>query len=128
MSAALTVAAGTAGIVASYVDASNYIYAYHNGTNATLVKVVGGTPTTLVDEAAAYGAGRILKLIVFGNLVTMFYNDVRIGTTQTIGDAGLQAGTRAGLFTSNVGNSLDNFTVFPFGTSNEHSDLDKYIA
>lgn len=122
--AALTRSAGNVGIVARWQDSSNYLIAYHDGTNARLDKVVAGVTTNLISVSATYGAGRILRLGVDGTGARLYYHDALIGSLATI-----PSSTYAlhGLYTTDTGNTQDNFTIYPTGTSsNEHSALDIY--
>lgn len=128
-SIALTRGSGTPGIVFRYKDALNYGYAIHNGTNAQLHKVVNGTDTTLVNAAAAYGAGRVFQVVCYGYKWRMFYNNVMIGTEQTVNDGDLQSGTGVGWYTTDTDSKGDNFTVFARGTGGEYdAALNRYIA
>ncbi|HMR01764.1 MAG TPA: hypothetical protein PKA43_00170 [Candidatus Competibacter phosphatis] len=121
-----TRSAGNVGLVVRYADANNYVYALHNGTNAQLVKVVAGTPTTLVNTAAAYSAGADLRVICEGTKFRLHYNNVFIGSEQTISDAGLASGTAQGLYTTDTGNAFDDFIVYARGTGGEHAALDDF--
>lgn len=119
------------GIVASYVDTDNYIYAYYDGTNVHLIKRVAGAETPLIDIAAVtFNAANVMKLRIDGTSVSLFYGtDNNISDSiQTIGDAGLLTGTKCGLFTSNIGNIFDNFTVFPLGSEGQYSALNNFLA
>jgi len=107
-SAKCTRSAGNVGVVVRYADADNYVYAIHNGTNALLVKRVATVETTLINAAATYAAGAVLRVIPDGTSFDLFYNNAKIGTTQTISDAALQTGTAHGLYTSNTGNTFDD--------------------
>lgn len=115
---ALTRSAGNVGIVLRYTDASNYIYAYHDGTNAYLNKVVAGVDTNLVTAAKAYGAGNRLVVGAKGTKIRMWYGggttEKLMGTEQTVSDAALQAGA-CGLYTSDTGATFDNFVVWNKG-------------
>ncbi len=123
--AAVTRTAGNAGIVARYVDASNYLYAYHDGTNAVLVKKVAGSDETLVSAAAAYSAGANLCVITDGTEYRLHYKHVLIGSGTS---AGLPSGTRVGLFTSDTGNRFDNFNAWARGTEGQYSAaLDRFL-
>lgn len=117
---ALTRAGGNVGIVLRYIDSSNYLYAYHDGTNATLRQVVAGVDSELIaPTAAAYAAGRILRISVSGLTARMYYNLVAIGVAVTM-DAALQDATSVGLYTTNVGNTFDNALCFAVGTAGEY--------
>jgi len=111
-SAEVTRSAGDVGIVVRYVDADNYIYAIHDGTNAQLIKRVATAETTLINAAAAYAAGAMLQVITDGTSVDLFYNNKKIGTTQTIADGALQTSTAHGLYTDNTGNTFDDAVCY----------------
>jgi len=103
------------GIVVRYVDADNYIYTGHDGTNAYLVKVVAGTPTTVATAAKAFGAGNV-RVIISGTQIMMYWNGAQIGATfVTIGDAALQTSGKHGLITTNTGNTFDNVYCYARG-------------
>lgn len=125
----LTRSAGNVGIVLRYIDAANYLYAYHDGTNATLRQVLGGVDTELIAAtAAAYGAGRVLRCSAIGNEARLYYGTApaAIGAAVAI-DAGLAAATRAGLFTSDLGNTFDNALAYASGTGGEYISLMRFF-
>lgn len=123
----ITRAAGSPGVIVRYADGANYVKAVHNGTNAQLIKVVAGTPTTLINSAATYSAGAEIRTICEGQKFRLFYNNVAIGSEQTIADAGLQSGTRQGLTNLNgAGNTFDDFVVMARGSGGEYDDLDDF--
>ncbi len=119
----VTHSAGNAGILARYADASNYIYAIHNGANVQLIKVVAGTPTTLINAAATYSASARLVLVLSGTKARVFYNEAVVGAEQTIDDAALQSSGDHGLYTSNLANTFDAFSVWPRGSAGEYEGL-----
>lgn len=121
----VTRAAGDAGMILRYVDASNYVRAIHNGTNVQLVKVVAGTPTTLINTAAAHVAGA--RLIVSADLTKfrVYYNNAFIGTEQTISDAALQTSGKIGIYTGDLTNTFDNFVAWARGNEGQYADIDK---
>ena len=125
-----TVVANTqAGMVLNLDDAAtpaNFVVAYHNGTNAILEKCVAGVYTGVISAAAAYGAGRTLVVIKEGTAYRLYYNNVQIGATSTVSDAGIVDNTLHGMFSTYDGNQLDNFQLMPRGTSEEYSDLDQW--
>lgn len=123
----VTRSAGSPGLIVRYADGANYVKAVHNGTNAQLIKMVAGTPTTLVNTAATYVAGAALLVICEGQKFRLYYNNALIGAEQTIADAGLASGTRQGMTNRDgVGNSFDDFAVYARGTGGEYSALDNY--
>lgn len=123
--AALTRSAGIVGVVGRYTDSDNYIYAYHDGTNAGIKQRLAGVETDLIAATAAtYSASAILRLVMDGNSCLLFYNNARVGATGTI-NAGL-SGTIDGLYTTDTGNTHDLVTVWARGTSNEYAGLDTF--
>ena len=111
--AGVTRAGGVAGVVLRYADADNYVYATHDGTNANLIKRVAGSETSMISTATTYSAGAEIRVIADGTTFDLFYKDSRRGTAQTIADAGLQTGTRAGLYTTDVGNTFAAADTYP---------------
>ena len=123
----VTHAGGTAGIVFRYADADNYIRLIHNGTNVQLIKKVGGSDTTVTNVAAAYAAGTQIRVICEGTKFNAYYNNVLIGTEATIADAGLQTGTKVGVYTDDITNSFDVFSSAARGTNGEYDSLNRYL-
>lgn len=126
VTSALTRTAGTAGIVARYVDASNHVQARHTGTNAQLVKVVAGVNTTLVDAVVTYVAGAEIRIICQGQQFRLFYNNAAVGTEQTIADAALASATLVGLRSTDTANTFDNFATYARGSGGEYAALDGF--
>ena len=110
-----TVVAGTqAGLVLNLDSAAspaNFVIAYHDGTNAKLDKCVAGTYTSVISAAAAYSAGKTLRVVKSGTSYSLYYNGNQIGTTQTVSDAGIINNTLHGLFSTYSGNQLDNYSL-----------------
>jgi len=106
---ALTRSAGNGGIVFRYQDTSNYLIAYHDGTNAKVDKVVGGVTTNVISGAKTYSAGSILRVMASGTGVKLYYNNSLINSA-TVTD--LSTATIHGLYTTDTGNSFDNFTLW----------------
>ena len=123
---ALVRGTGTPGLVFRYQDSSNYGYAVHNGTNAQLHKVVAGVDTTLVNAAATYSAGAVVRVICYGTKWRLYYNNAFIGTEQTVSDAALQSGTGVGWYSTDTDSTGDLFLVHARGTGGEHNALDAY--
>jgi hypothetical protein len=104
---------GTVGIVArldSTTNPQNYILVgvfTHSDSSGTelayisLAKVVAGTLTVLI-AATSLGAlvvnGDYVELVCSGNDVSIWYNGVQKGTTQTVSDAGIVSNTKFGFF------------------------------
>lgn len=124
-SVAVTRAAGQAGLVLRYQDADNYLFAFHDGTNAKLTKRVAGVETNVISAAAAYGAARVVRVILDGTAAELYYNGVRIGTGGTVPASSCAV---HGLYTNNTNPTLDNFTIFPRGSGGEYDVLNNYIA
>lgn len=107
--------AGVVGWLDSYTSPANYIVCFHNGENLTLLKVVAGTITQLINTAATYVAGGAVSVTGQRSgsnlLLTARYNGAQVGTQQTVSDAGIVANTRHGIFSSASLNTFSNFTV-----------------
>jgi len=125
MRTTITRAGDEVGIVLRYVDADNYVRGVHDGTNCQLIKRVAGVETTVITAAVAIGAGDI-RVISDGTSFSLYLNNAIVGATSVIADAALQTGTRQGLFTTNVGNTMDLFQVFARGTGDEYAALHKW--
>lgn len=125
LSVAATRSAGNVGLLARYADANNYLIAYIDGTNAKLDQVVGGSTTNLISGAATPVAGKLPRLELDGNNGQLFYNQVRINSTSSI-NAGL-TGTRHGVYTTDTGNTFDNFVCFATGIGNEYGLLTDFF-
>lgn len=117
-----TRSAGSVGGIARYQDANNYLRFYHEGTNAVCQQVVAGTPSTLRTGAATYSAGAVVRLILNGTTGRLFYNNVAVGAVFTV-PASIYAAH--GLYTTNTGNSLDDFQVWARGTGGEYEGLNQ---
>ncbi len=103
--------AGNAGIVFRYQDSSNYLIAYHDGTNVHLDTVIAGVTASKINAAKAYSAGAVMRIIAEGSSISLYYNDAKIGLTQTISNFSTK--TIHGLYTTDTGNTFDNFVVWP---------------
>ena len=109
----LTRSAGRVGIVARYLNSSNYIHCSHDGTNVLVIQVVAGTATTLSTTAVTYSAGATMKFIADGLTYRAFYNNTAAGSG-TLPDT---SNTSHGLVTNNTGNTFDNLIIWPRGNS-----------
>jgi len=125
ISAELTRSAGNVGLILRYTDSSNYAYAYHDGTNVTMRQLVAGVDSAVVTAAAGtYVAGSAIIATVSGAAVRLYYNNVLIGTG-TLNSA--LTATSFGMYTTDTGNSIDNFIAWARGTGGEYAILDKFI-
>jgi hypothetical protein len=104
----LTRSAGRVGIVARYLNSSNYIYCAHDGTNVLVIQVVAGTPTTLSTTAVAYSAGATMKFFADGTTYRAFYNNTAAGS----GNLPDTSNTSHGLITNDTGNTFDNLVIW----------------
>lgn len=126
----LTRSAGSAGIIARYQDASNYLVAYTDGTNVKLDQVVAGTPTTLISDTRTYGAGYRLRLTLDGTLARLCYFNPASppGYYGDLDAATVPASTYGahGLYGTDTSARFDSFTVWPRGSDNEFAWLNGY--
>ena len=109
------------------MDADNYVRAVHDGTNCQLIKRVATVETTVITAVVAIGAGAIV-VICEGTSFSLYLNNAQVGATSVIADAALQTGTEQGLYSTNVGNTQNDFLVMPRGTGGEYSVLEAYSA
>jgi hypothetical protein len=105
---------------------ANFVIAYHDGTNARLEKCVAGVYTTVITAVAAYAAGANLVVVKDGTSYALYYNNLQVGATSTISDAGIISNTLHGMFSTYSGNQLDNFQCFPRGTNGEFWSLEEF--
>lgn len=121
----LTRSAGNIGIVVRKADATNYIYAFTDGTNITLRKVVNGSDSeVMAPTAITYAAGAEMTIVIGGSVLRLFYNSILVGTVDlTIDDATLQTGTGVGLYTTDTGNTFDNMTTYAKGSGGEYENF-----
>jgi hypothetical protein len=64
-----------------------------------------------------------LRVVASGSAFRVYYNNAAVGTEQTISDAALQSGTAHGLYTTDTGNTFDDFTVYARGTDGEYDTI-----
>jgi len=103
----------TAGVIA-YLTRTNAT----TGAKVTLDKFTTATTWTNLIPATTvtYVAGAPLKVSTYHSdpntlKVNVFYNNVQVGTEQTVTDASIINNTSHGLFSTYSGNTFDNFTL-----------------
>lgn len=115
-----TLTAGTQAGVAVQVDdetnPTNGVFAYHNGTNIVLDKLVSGTWTNLSSSAATYSAGAVLSINKNGTSYEVIYNGARITGFITISDASITSGTKHCLFSTYASNTFGIFNISDYTT------------
>ncbi|HLE48844.1 MAG TPA: DUF2341 domain-containing protein [Patescibacteria group bacterium] len=95
----------------AYVDG----YGANNWGKVTLLKYVNGTYTQLFSSdlypaGAMYTAGKILKVVMNGSLVQVYYDNYLVNSA-TVSDSSIINNTIHGLFSTYSGNSIDNFSL-----------------
>lgn len=123
---AITRGTGTPGHVVRWLNSSNYIYAYHDGTNCKLIKRVADIETTVITAVVAYSAGAVARVDASGTAFRLYYNNALVGTG-TISDANLQTGTEHGLYFNDIDSSLDTYACWAKGTENQYAALERYV-
>lgn len=109
----MTHVAGDSGVVARMSDdASNYVRGAHDGTNALLIKVLSGSPTTVLSVPTAPVAAGAIRLRARGEQFQLYYAGAPVGAEQTISDSALQSGRNVGVSSSGDGNEFDNFVCY----------------
>ena len=81
----------------------------------------------MISAETAFSANAELRVIKDGTTYRLYYNDTLIGTA-TISDASIINNTRHGLFSTDVKNTLDNFTLYARGTGNEYNILNQLMS
>jgi len=110
--------------VDSATDPQNMVLAIYNTYTLQLIKMVNGVYTTLISGSVNWVSGAELRVIKDGTTYSVYYNNTLVGTSQTISDASIINNTRHGLFSTDVRNTLDNFTLYARGTGGEYTVLD----
>lgn len=98
------------GLNARFTDQNNRIWAQHNGTQFAIGQIKDGTQTTVFAANISFTAGDKVRVVVMGNGVAAYKNDVYIGSaviTYTL------TGTGAGLTTygTDLARRFDDFKV-----------------
>lgn len=98
------------------VTPGNFLVAYLSSVagvinTCVLLKCVGGLYTLLISASITYSAGAPLGIICNGSNVELYYNNLKVGSTQTVSDAGILSNTRHGMFSASAQCSVDNFAV-----------------
>jgi hypothetical protein len=87
------------------------------------VKRVAGVETALVNTAATYGAAALIQAMLDSTAGDAYYNNVKIGTTQTVPASTYEP---CGLIFFDTDSTLDTFTVFARGAEGQYSSFDRY--
>ena len=104
------------------------ILAFFDQGSVTVVGVSGATWTQLFTAAKAFAANDNLQLIADGVNVRLIHL-TSAGVATLIGSTAAATITTGGyddLFSTDPGNTLDNFMVYARGTGNEYAILDKW--
>lgn len=121
VSCVATRSAGVMGVVARYEDASNYIIAYHDGTNFKIDKVVAGSTTNLSSQVRAYAAGANIRLVIRGVSAEGQYNFL----ASAVVTVPASTSVNHGLYTTNTGNTFDNLQYWPTGSEGQYEGLNQ---
>ena len=89
----------------------------------TLDECVGGVLTNKIWTSITYSAGAVLRVVRDGTSCRVFYNNLAVGTVQT-----MTANTNVnhGLLSTNPENTLDAFQCWARGAAGEYAALDAY--
>jgi len=121
--AKITRSAGTVGIITHYVDADNYIRVIHDGTNVKIIQRLSGTESDLASAAVTYAANKYIMVEVHDTKIRAWYNNIHSNATAATVNAALVGATTVGLWSSDAGNTIDNFECYARGTDNEYSNM-----
>jgi hypothetical protein len=112
----------TSGIIAIFTPDS------WGGVSIACWEFSGATWTQLFTAVKAYTANDMLQLIADGSSIRLIHLTTA-GVPTLIGStavATILTGGYHGLFSTDVGNTFDNFMVYPRGTGNEYISLDRW--
>lgn len=127
--AALTVNTGGVGGVVCKLDSTtnpqNYVAAYisrDSNHGFALYKWVNGTPTLLIGTVnniigGTYRAGALLEIRASGTSFELWYDGFICGTSQTIADAAITAGTIHGMLSTSDAATIDAFGLMSSQTT-----------
>jgi len=114
-----TLTAGTQAGIAVQVDnpanPTNGVFAYHDGTNLVIAKLVNGTWTQLGTSVLAYSVGAQLLVKKIGTTYQVFYNGT-FNYSGTIADASITSGTYHCLFSTFASNTFGAFNISDYNT------------
>ena len=129
--AALTRSAAEVGLALNIDSASspaNGVLVYLDGTNCKVDKIVGGVTSNVRTTAVTYSAGQRLVAAKIGSEYRIYYGVALVGALNTISDAGIVSNTLHGLYSTNVGNTLNDYTCYATGTGGEYAVLDTWSS
>jgi hypothetical protein len=78
---------GVAVCLDSYANPQNGLVGYHDGTSARLIQLVAGVPTALISVTTTYVADASIEIRKSRSTVDLYYNNAKVGITQTVTDA-----------------------------------------
>jgi hypothetical protein len=107
---------------------ANGIVAYHDGTNAVLLKNVAGTWTQVIAAAATYSANAKMRIIKSGTSYSLYYNNAQVGSTSTISDVGVKDNKYHGAFSTYSSNTIDDVIFRPRTHNKYDTELNQYIG
>jgi hypothetical protein len=119
-----------AGAVVCYnpTDGSCLVARYSIARASVVLDKYAPAWSNLLTVTATYSAGALLRVVKDGTSVAVYYNNVLIGTVQTVSDP-FTSQTQHGLFSTDVAAQLDAFVVWARGASGEYDTLlNRYIA
>lgn len=90
---------------------ANYVAVVHDGSNVYVMKCVAGAMSQLINPAATYSAGAVLRVTKSGTTYKVFYNGTQRGSDQTISNVGIISNTYHGMINTYSGNTLDDFAI-----------------
>jgi len=112
------------GPCARYLDEDNLVMLYNNGAGTVVLReIVGGAINVLLSVAAVYVPGGNLRLIVDGQNVRAYYEDVLIGTA--VINSTLKS-TKHGVSAIATPTRCDNLTIYARGTNGEYEILESF--
>lgn len=111
--------AGVVSRLDSATNPRNYVIAVHDGLSIRFTKCVAGICTSLETTTVTYVSDALIEIVwVTNTTCEAWYNGSKVGSTQTVSDAGIISNARYGLISTSALNKLRqptfNSVVIPF--------------
>jgi hypothetical protein len=132
LTATLARAAGNIGVIIRGRDSGNYLMIYWDGTRIQeYYRARGGAPVYIAQSGVLDAGALALKLTInhedsTGSRYRIYWNDVIVASDGRVNLLGeLEPGTRVGLYTTDLGNTVDNLVVHATGRDGEYQWMDQ---
>jgi lysophospholipase L1-like esterase len=119
--------AGVAGLIFHYIDANNFSRVVLDGTNMVYSQVVAGVSTDIATVAVTYVDGAVLMVICDSGYIRFKYNGVVVSSNFIYPYEYNMPGKSFGFYTTDTGNTWDDYQVYACGNEGQYTNLFKYL-